>query len=82
MISYILIPLSGAFFMVAWLPPAAQEVALLIPFVHGVEMIRAGVFGEFVETHYDVAYALGLGAIFNILGLLLISASIHRLDVE
>lgn len=82
LISYILIPLSGAFFMVAWLPPAAQEVALLIPFVHGVEMIRAGVFGEFVETHYDVAYALGLGAIFNILGLLLISASIHRLDVE
>lgn len=82
LISYILIPISGAFFMVAWLPPSAQEFALLIPFVHGVEMVRAGVFGEFVETHYDVAYAVALGAVFNILGLLMISASMDRIDVE
>lgn len=82
LISYILIPLSGAFFMVAWLPPAAQSVALLVPFVHGIEMIRAGVFGAFVETHYNVTYPLLVGFVLNILGLAMISASMDRIDVD
>ena len=82
LISYMLIPISGAFFMVAWLPEKAQKIMLWIPFVHGVEMIRSGVFGEFVETHYNVGYAWGCGAGFIILGLLLIMTSMDRIDVE
>ncbi|MNU02752.1 hypothetical protein D3C72_2465530 [compost metagenome] len=60
----------------------AQSVALLMPFVHGIEMIRAGVFGEFVETHYSVTYPLLVGAILNILGLSMVSASMDRVDVD
>ena len=54
--SYLLFPLSGAGFMVDWLPPAAQDVVLLLPMVHGVEMLREGYFGNAVRTHYDVSY--------------------------
>lgn len=54
--SYLLFPLSGAAFMVDWLPPAAREVVLLLPMVHGVEMIREGYFGDVVRTHYDIGY--------------------------
>ena len=37
--SYILFPLSGAGFMVEWLPPAAQKAILYLPMVHGVELV-------------------------------------------
>jgi len=82
LISYSLIPISGVFFMVAWLPASYRPIYLLIPFVHGVEMIRAATFGEFVPTYYNPAYALFVGTIFNILGLLIISASRDRIEVE
>lgn len=81
-ISYILIPISGAFYMVSWLPASAREYIMFIPFVHGIEMVRAGVFGEFVATHYNVPYALTIGAVLNIMGLLIISASRDRIEVE
>ncbi len=55
-ISYILFPLSGAVFMVDWLPPPAQEAVLLLPMVHGVEMLREGWFGSAVRAHYSYAY--------------------------
>lgn len=81
-ISYMLIPISGAFYMVSWLPASVREYVLYIPFVHGIELIRRGVFGEFVPTYYDVPYALLVGAIMIIFGLLIISASRDRIEVE
>ena len=81
-ISYVLIPISGAFYMVSWLPPLGQKLVMFIPFVHGIEMVRSGVFGEFVATHYNAPYALSVGAIMNIIGLLIIAASRDRIEVE
>lgn len=54
--AYLLFPLSGAAFMVDWLPHAVRPVVLLLPMVHGTEMIREGYFGGVVNTHYDVGY--------------------------
>ncbi len=54
--AYLLFPLSGAAFMVDWLSPGFQNVVLLLPMVHGVEMLREGYFGNAVRTHYDVGY--------------------------
>jgi len=82
LISYVLIPVSGVFFMVSWLPPHIREIYLYVPFPHGVEMIRAAVFGEFVPTYYHPLYALSVGAVFNILGLLLIAGARDRTFVE
>jgi capsular polysaccharide transport system permease protein len=82
LIGYLLIPLSGVFMMVEWLPPNLREIILYVPFVHGVEMVRAGVFSEFVPTHYDAAYALIWGAIFNVLGLALIAGARSRIIVD
>jgi capsular polysaccharide transport system permease protein len=81
-ISYVLVPISGAFFMVSWLPASFREIVMLLPFVHGIEMLRSGVFGEFVPTYYNWPYALFIGAIMNITGLLIISASRDRIEVE
>lgn len=54
--SYLLFPLSGAVFMVDWLPATAQKLVLLLPMVHGVELLREGYFGSAVRAHYDLGY--------------------------
>lgn len=82
LISYVMIPVSGAFFMASWLPPAFRHFVLLLPFVHGIEMVRAGVFGEFVETHFNLPYALAVGTVLNIIGLLLVASSMDRIEVD
>ncbi len=54
--AYIFFPLSGAAFMVDYLPPAARPFILIIPMVHGVEILREGYFGSMVHAHYDLQY--------------------------
>ncbi|WP_297804134.1 ABC transporter permease [uncultured Brevundimonas sp.] len=82
LITYLMIPISGAFFMVSWLPGTAQKIVFYIPFVHGTEAIRSAIFGEFVETHYNLGFAIFIGAIMNVVGLLLIYASLNRIEVD
>jgi capsular polysaccharide transport system permease protein len=55
-LQYLSLPLSGAFFMVSWLPGYAQHLALANPTVHCFEMFRAGFFGAAYDMHYSVAY--------------------------
>jgi len=71
-VSYLLFPLSGAAFMVDWLPPAGREVVLLLPMVHGVEILREGYFGSVVRTHYDLGYMAMCNLVLSALGLLLV----------
>ncbi|MBC7621274.1 MAG: ABC transporter permease [Candidatus Saccharibacteria bacterium] len=66
---YLLFPLSGAAFMVDWLPPGAQEVILLLPMVHGVELLREGYFGSTVHAHYDIPYMASICLVLTVLGL-------------
>jgi ABC-type polysaccharide/polyol phosphate export permease len=54
--AYLLFPLSGAVFIVDALPHAAQEFVLLLPMVHGVELLREGYFGSAIRAHYDLGY--------------------------
>lgn len=67
--AYILFPLSGAAFMVDWLPPAGQKFVLLLPMVHGVEILREGYFGSAVHAHYDMAYMAMCNLCLTLLGL-------------
>lgn len=79
---YLLIPISGAFFMISFLPPSAQKIMLLIPMPHGVEMLRSGVFGEFVPTHYVIWYPFFWGTVLFALGLLLVNLFSSRVTFE
>jgi len=68
-ISYVLFPLSGAAFMVDWLPKSMQDIILLLPMVHGLELVRDGYFGNAVKTHYDIAYMASACLLLTTLGL-------------
>ena len=53
---YLIIPISGSFIMVDWVPQWAQKLLLLNPLVHCYEVFRAGYFGDAVVTHYSIGY--------------------------
>jgi ABC-type polysaccharide/polyol phosphate export systems, permease component len=82
LLTYLLIPLSGVFFMAAWIPSEYRELYLRVPFPHPIEMIRAAVFGPFVETHYDALYALVWAVLLTIAGLLLLVDARARVEAE
>lgn len=80
--SYLLFPMSGAAFMVDWLPAAAQKIVLLLPMVHGVEMVREGFFGQLVRTHYDVGYMASINLVLTLCGLLLLRDAATRAEAR
>ncbi|UDL93229.1 ABC transporter permease [Lichenihabitans sp. PAMC28606] len=61
---YLFLPICGFFYMVEWLPDYVQNLAWYVPTVHCYEMIRGGLFGPIVETHYapwyPVVWSIGL----------------------
>jgi capsular polysaccharide transport system permease protein len=69
---YLLVPLSGSFFMVEALPPALREAVLLNPTVHCAEMFRAGYFGPGHVWHYDILYVVAMNMLLTLLGLSLV----------
>lgn len=79
-VTYLLFPLSGAAFMVDWLPDAAQRIVLLLPMVHGVELLREGWFGNTVRTHYDVGYVSICCLVLTWLGLHLVREAGLKLE--
>ena len=79
-ISYVLFPLSGAAFMVDWLPDATHRYVLLLPMVHGVEYIREGYFGNVVHTHHDLVYMAGVNLVLTLAGLVLMRGAARQLE--
>lgn len=81
-VTYLLFPLSGAVFMVNWLPKSAQEAISWLPMVHGVEMIRHGFFGNIVPTHEDPVYFSIVNLLLTLIGLMLVKDSSRRVQPE
>jgi capsular polysaccharide transport system permease protein len=69
---YLTLPISGMFFMVAWLPSEVQKLALYVPLVHCFELFRSGTFGDTITAHYSVPYLLACCLITNAVGFFLI----------
>jgi capsular polysaccharide transport system permease protein len=80
--NYLLFPISGAVYMVDWLPRFLQEVVLLLPMVHGVEMIRHGYWGGLLPTHENPAYLAACNLVLTLIGLALVRASENKVELE
>ena len=79
--AYLLFPLSGAAFMVDWMPTNLQPFVLLLPMVHGTEMIRQGWFGNVVRTHYDIGYMAFCCLILSLAGLYVQHEASRRVEI-
>lgn len=67
--TYILFGVSGAAFLVDWLPEGMQKFVLYIPMVHGTEMLRHGYYGNLIVTHEDPSYLIIFTLVMTIVGL-------------
>jgi capsular polysaccharide transport system permease protein len=81
-VTYLMVPMSGAFYMADWVPASFRKFLLLLPLVHATEMIRAGFFGEFVTTYYSIPYAIAWAAGLTLLGLAMIRMVRDRLEID
>ena len=81
-VTYLFFPLSGAVFMVDWLPVAAQRYALWVPTVHGVEMLRYGYFGHAVRPHYNPFFLALVDLTLMLAGLFLVREASRRVEPE
>jgi capsular polysaccharide transport system permease protein len=68
-VQYLMIPLSGSFFMADSLPEQARDILLYIPTVNCAEIIREGYFGPGYRWHYDYNYLLAVNSALLLLGL-------------
>lgn len=80
--TYIMIPFSGTFNMVAWLTPEAQKAMYYSPFVHAMEMMRYGIFGDRVNATWDVSVPIGASIAFMLIGLAMCRKVRRQLVVE
>lgn len=67
--TYLFFPLSGAGFLVEWLPTYLQSFIVWVPMVHGTEMIRHGFFGSLIHPHYNAGYLVAVNSALTMLGL-------------
>jgi capsular polysaccharide transport system permease protein len=79
---YLTLPISGMFFMVAWLPSGMQKLALYVPTVHCFELFRAGVFGDTVQTFHDVGYIFKCCLFTTVVGLFLVNMARNHIKFE
>jgi capsular polysaccharide transport system permease protein len=78
---YILVPVSGTFFLADWLPTDVRRIALLLPFLNCSEMMRSGYFGSTVTTHFNAAYTITIAALMALVGLLIMRHVRQRVEV-
>jgi len=80
--TYIQIPASGAFNMMSWLTPQAQNALYYSPFVHPMELMRYGVFGARVNAKWDLSVTIVWTVVFMAIGLILCRRIRRNLVVE
>ena len=71
-LSFVLLPLSGAFFFVHSLPIQVQKYAMYIPMVNGTEMFRYGYFGDSIITYENVGYLIVCNLVMLLIGLIMV----------
>jgi len=67
--TYFMIPLSGAFYMVGWIPEQYRYYLLFNPLPHFFEIIRYGVFPSASLRYVDFAYITAICSLLTLLGL-------------
>jgi capsular polysaccharide transport system permease protein len=68
--------------MMSWLTPEAQNFVYYSPFVHGMELIRHGIFGERINAQWDVSVPIAASMVCMIIGLAMCRRVRRELVVE
>jgi capsular polysaccharide transport system permease protein len=79
---YLLFPLSGAGFLVDWMPTSFQKLLMWVPMINGLEMFRAGYFGAAQRFYYDTGYLILVNLLLLTAGMALLRGAEDRVQSE
>lgn len=79
---YFYLGISGAFFMVNWLPNSLKKLAVWVPTVSVTEMLRHGYFGDAVTTYEAPGYLCVVCLVLFLTGLLLAREAGYRVEPQ
>jgi capsular polysaccharide transport system permease protein len=71
---YLSMPLSGAFFVLAWLPQGFRSALQWVPLVQIFELARRGMFEAYQTPYVDVSYLLAWCLALTLVGMLALKA--------
>lgn len=71
-LTFVMLPLSGAFFFVHSLPPQVKEYAQWVPMISGTEMFRHGYFGDMVPTYENIRFLVICDLAMILIGLIMV----------
>lgn len=71
-LSFVSMPLSGAFFFLHNLPQQGREFFQWVPMVSGTEMFRHGYFGESVVTYENIPFLIFYNLAMLLVGLIMV----------
>lgn len=80
--TYVIVPFSGTFSLSSWLAPKARAYLYYSPPVSGMEMMRAGLFGNLVHPYYNLTVPLVFSVFTTMIGLTLCRRIRRSLIVE
>ncbi|UFN48695.1 ABC transporter permease [Roseomonas sp. OT10] len=80
-VTYLTMPISGAFFALHWFSPDVREALLWVPLVNIHEMIRDGYFGSRLPAYYSVGYIIAWIAATNLLGMAALRSARRQLTL-
>ncbi len=81
-VSYFMMPLSGAFFAVEWLPPYLQQIMDWNPLCNAFEILRYGMFETASDQHLFPGYLTACCAFFTYTGLIGIRRIRNRIHLH
>src|SRR2546430_15647965 len=76
------LPISGMFFMVDWLPQRIQNLALFVPTVNCIELLRGAYFGPGIHAHYDLPYLVTVNLVLLLVGLVAVKGVAGTVEGE
>jgi capsular polysaccharide transport system permease protein len=80
--TYFMIPLSGAFYRMSWVPQPYRHYLMFNPFPQMFEMVRYGVFEDTSLEYVEFGYVTAVCAVLTLIGLLLIRSVKSRIHLS
>lgn len=80
--TYVMVPFSGTFSLSAWVTPRARDFLYYSPPVSGMEMMRAGLFGNLVHPYYNLTVPITFSLVMTAIGLVLCRRARRTLVIE
>lgn len=68
-ITYLILPASGLFFVLDWLPSPYRDILAWFPITQIEELAREGQFANFHSQYINIAYLLGVCSITTLIGM-------------